>query len=218
MLNLAQVVERPFGISVFGSCIVRVEPDVASLKFAVACLEQQPKDAFRKARETAQAVRAYLAQSAVGDVGFSRLTLSQAVRFQGGGQKLIGYTARVGFHILLHDLDRMEEILSGVVDVGANEVSSVELQTTRLRELRVEARGRAVVAAREKADNYCQAAGVEVGRVIHIEDISPDVLRGASRGHVARELQPDDQGALVAFDPESVAVGAAVIVALEIRK
>ena len=36
--------------------------------------------------------------------------------------KPIGYSARVTFSVLLTDLDRMEEILVGVVDAGVNEV------------------------------------------------------------------------------------------------
>ena len=48
-MYVTQSVQRPFGINVFGSSIVRVEPDVASLKFSVSRLKQHPKDAFRDA-------------------------------------------------------------------------------------------------------------------------------------------------------------------------
>ena len=218
MTDVSQVIERPFGVSVFGSALLRVEPDVASLKFAVASLEQHPRDAFTNARQAAQSVRAFLAQAGLYDVGSSRVTLSQTNRFVNGEQKFVGYTARIAFHVLLRELDGMEETLSGVVDAGASEINSVELQTSRLKELRIEARSRAVVAAREKADTYCQAAGVMVGRVIHIEDIRPELIQGNSGAHLAREYQPDDQGVLRAVNPESVLVGAAVIVALEIQR
>jgi hypothetical protein len=211
-----QSIERPFGISVFGSSRVRIEPDIASLGFAVARLADHPKGAFQQAREGAQSVRAYLAQLAIDDIGSSRVTLAQTFRYIGGEQQFVGYTARVAFHVLLHDLERMEAVLSGVVDAGANEVSSVELQTTRLKEIRAEARQRAVAAAREKAMNYCNAAGVELGPVIHIEDVNPDMLEMAGERHMAREMQPDDEGTFTAFDPGSIVVGAAVIVAFEI--
>lgn len=214
-MNVTQSVQRPFGINVFGSSIVRVEPDVASLKFAVSRLKQHPRDAFRDAREGAQSVRAYLAQAEVGDVGSSRITLSEAFRYTGGENRFVGYTAKVSFHVLLYDLERMEEVLSGVIDAGANGIDSVEFQTRRLKEVRKEARQRAVEAAREKAEVYCQTAGVTVGSVIHIEDVSPDQLRERG-GHVIRETQPDDEGPLRAFDPGSIVVGAAVMVAFRI--
>ena len=46
---------------------------------------------------------------------------------------------------------------------GANELTSVTFQTTRLKEVRADARRRAVAAAREKAELYCSAAGVSAG-------------------------------------------------------
>jgi hypothetical protein len=48
------------------------------------------------------------------------------------------------------------------------------------RELRAEARRKAVAAARAKADLYAEAAGVRVGAVLHIEDVDPE-QPGASR-------------------------------------
>ena len=48
------------GVKVFGSAILRVEPDVASLQFAVSRQAKQPKDAFGETNKTVKAVRAYL--------------------------------------------------------------------------------------------------------------------------------------------------------------
>lgn len=214
-MNITQSIQKPFGINVFGSSVVRIEPDVASFKFAVSRLEQHPRDAFRQVREAAQGVRAYLARAEISEVGSSQITLSQSFRYTEGEQRFVGYSAKVTFHVLLYDLSRMEELLSGVVDAGANEVNSVEFQTSQLKEIRVEARQRAIAAAHEKGEIYCKAAGVAIGPVIHIEDINPNLLRGVE-GHVIRETQPDDEGPLQAFDPGSIVVRAAVMVAFQL--
>lgn len=212
-----QLVQEPFGISVFGSSIIRVEPDVASLNFAVSRLEQHPRDAFRAARDGTESVRAYLDQAEVEDVGSSRIALSQSFRHTTRGREFEGYLARVAFHVLLHDLDRTEEILTGIVDAGANEIKAVEFQTSQLKEVRADARRRAVSAAREKAENYCKAAGVTLGPVIHIEDVNPTRLRGGE-GHVTREVQLDDEAPPRAFDPGSIVVGGAVIIAFGLKR
>ncbi len=215
-MNQVQLIQNPFGISVFGSAIVRIEPDVVSLNFAVARLQPHPKEAFGDVRKAAQDVRKYLADAKVSEVGSSRVTIAQTFRFISGEQKFMGYTARVGFQVLLHQLDRMEEILAGIVDAGVNEITSVEFQTTSLKEVRADARRRAVKAAQEKAENYCAAAHVALGKVIHIEDVNPDTLRGRE-GHVVHEFQPDDSGAIQVFDPGSITVSAAVTIAFEIE-
>ena len=208
MYNL-QGITNPFGITVFGSSIMRVAPDVVSIHFSVSQVDDHPKDAFQKTREVAQNVRQYLATGQFEDVGSSRIDLAEATRYVNGETKFIGYRAKIEFQVLLHDLDRLEGLLSGLVDAGVNHISSVDFQTTRLKALRAQVRQQAVEAAREKAELYCAAAGVTLGNVLHIEDINPDQLRGRE-GHSVRETQPDDDGPLQEFDPASIVVGGAV--------
>ena len=114
-------------------------------------------------------------------------------------------------------MDKTDSLLTGLIAAGANELTSVIFQTTRLKELRVDARRRAVVAAREKAELYCTAAGVSVGRVLAIEDVNPESLSGRNEGHTYREPAiVDDWGEPAAIDPAAIAVGAAVNIVYEI--
>jgi uncharacterized protein len=199
------------GVKVFGSALLRIEPDVASLRFAVSRQARQPKDAFHETHKAVKSVRTYLAQAgAAGDVAASRITLSRTFEYVNGRQQPTGYSARVAFNVLLSDLARMEELLIGVVDAGANEIDAVDFRTARLKEYRAEARRRAVAAGREKAENYCRAAGVALGPVVSIEDVNPELLRGSGEGHTSREASSEDGGPERAFAPGSIVVGAAV--------
>jgi uncharacterized protein YggE len=198
------------GVKVFGSAVLRVEPDVASLQFAVSRQGKQPKDAFRETHQAVKGIREYLSRAGASDVAASRITLARTFEYTGGKQQPKGYVAKVSFNVLLSDLDRMEEILVGVVDAGANEIGSVEFRTTRLREHRAEARRRAVAAAREKAENYCRAAGISLASVMSLEDVNPEVLRGSGEGHTSSEVPSDDGVPDRALAPGSIVVGAAV--------
>ena len=204
------------GIRVFGSAVLRVEPDVASLQFTVARQAKQPKDAFRETHQAVKGVRAYLSQAGVGDVASSRITLSRTFEYVNQRQQPTGYSANVSFNVVLSDLDRMEEVLAGVVDAGVTEIGSAEFRTTRLKEFRAEARRRAVAAAREKAAIYCQAAGVSLGAVVSLEDVNPAVLRGSGESHTSSEVSSDDAGPGRALAPGSIVVGAAVLVVFEV--
>lgn len=105
----------PAGVKVFGSAVLRVEPDVASLQFAVSRQAKQPKDAFQETHKAVKGVRAYLTQAgAAGDVAASRITLSRTFEYSNGRQQPTGYSAKVSFSILLSDLGRTEELLVGV--------------------------------------------------------------------------------------------------------
>jgi uncharacterized protein YggE len=216
-MNVIQAIQNPLGVTVFGSAVLRVEPDIASLNFTVSRLEQHPKDAFAATRKAVQKVSEYLAQAGIEDVGSSRINLSQSYRYVGGENTFLGYEAEVTFHLTLTDLERIEEILVGVVDEGVNEIH-VDFRTTRLKELRMDARRHAILAAREKAEVYCEAAGVTVGAVLHIEDVNPDQLRGHEQNQKILRSQTLDDGLARSFDPGSIAVNGAVMVAFAIEQ
>ena len=60
-----QAIQRPFGVNVFGSCVVRVKPDSATLAFAVTRTAEKPADAFAATRKAVEDVRAFLSRSDV---------------------------------------------------------------------------------------------------------------------------------------------------------
>jgi len=204
------------GIKVFGSAVVRVAPDTASIVVAVSRIEKLPEPAFSKAREGALAVTAYLHKAGIKDFGSSRVTLSEEHRYSGGEDRFVGYQAKIEFNVVLREMDKVDAVLSGLIAAGANQLTSVTFQTTRLKELRADARRRAVAAAREKAELYCGAAGVSVGQVLGIEDINPESLSGRSEGHMHREPTSDDAGEPGAIDPGAIAVMAAVTIVYQI--
>ena len=198
------------GVRVFGSAVVRVTPDIATILVGVSRIEKQPESAFAAARKAAQAVGAYLQRQSMKDFGSSRITLAQEFRFTGGEQRFLGYAAKIGFSVVLRDMDQVEDTVTGLIGAGANELTSVTFQTSRLREVRADARRRAVAAAREKAELYCAAAGITAGSVLAIEDANPEFVNGRNEGHVHREPVVDDTGEVKAMDPAAIAVGAAV--------
>jgi uncharacterized protein len=213
-----QPIVTPFGVSVFGSAIVRVLPDIAVLSLSVSRLKLHPKEAFQDVREAAQQVQAYLSSVKIKDAGSSHISLSEEFHYAVGEQKFAGYRTRVQFRVVMSDLTRVEEILTGVIDAGINKINSVDFQTTRLKEIRAEARRQAINAAHEKAEIYCKAAGVNLGEVIHIEDLNPDQLQRpivhSSRQEV---ISLADEGEVQAFDPSSIVVAGAVMVAYKIQ-
>ena len=208
--------QRPYTVTTFGSAIVRVSPDQATLRFAVARTEKNPGDAFQKAREAAGKVQTYLKEAGQADFGSSRIQLQEEIVFDQGVRRVDGYTARIAFQMLLGELDRVEEILIGLTDAGVNAIESVEYQTSRLKELREGARVRAVEAALEKADVYCRAAGVVRGEVTMIEDENPEAILG--REGASMNLMEARAGkAAPSFDPGEIVISGAVRIACEIK-
>jgi uncharacterized protein len=223
MFESSLTIQNPFGVSVFGSALLRVSPDLAAITATVARLEQTSSEAFSKAKEGARAVTEFLRRAGVDEFGMSRISLSQELRFTGGERRFLGYNAKIGFTVVLKALDRIEEIVSGLIDGGANEINSIEFQTSRLKELRAQARRLAIDAAKEKAVIYATAANVSLGSIIHIQDVNPQVVLGPRKVHhgsgfrVQADHVIDGDSDKQTLDPGAIEVGAAVLVAFGLK-
>jgi hypothetical protein len=64
---------------------------------------------------------------------------------------------------------------------------------------------------------FGRAAGIELGEVIHIEDLNPDQLQRFHGTHARMETPLEDEGQTQAFDPSSIAVAGTVMVAYKIH-
>jgi uncharacterized protein YggE len=140
------------------------------------------------------------------------------VQYVQGVQKFAGYQARISFRISSKELDRADEVAEGLVNAGMNEIESFSFETSKLKDERAKARRMAVSAAIEKAQIYCSAAGVALGRAIHIEDTNPmRVQNEMGRGLHAPPTDYDD-GDGGPLDPSLIEISGAVFVTFEIRQ
>ena len=205
-----QMVERPWGITAFGAASVKAVPDLVRARFKIVRVEQTPAAAFEAAREAVRAVRRALREHGIGDAAVegSRLDLKTATEYVDGTRKFAGYRCQAAFAVQSGALDDVEPLLVDVVAAGANEIEGVDFDVIAKRELRADARRKAVAAARAKADLYAEAAGVRVGAVVHIEDVDPEqpgVSRYRSHAEAAATTAQD-------LAPGHIVVSAAVVV------
>ena len=73
-----------------------------------------------------------------------------------------GVTPDYFYTLELHDVSRMEEVPAAAVDAGAAHIHGLEFETTKIREYPDKARAIAVQAAKEKARDLAEAAGMKV--------------------------------------------------------
>jgi len=207
-----QSIQRPNGVTVFGSALLRVDPDHSSVRFAVTRVAPKPKEAFDEARLGADSVREALRAMniAARDVRSSDLSLAEEYTGYSENRRMIGYRASASFHAFVRDFKLVEKVLVAVVDAGADRIFSVHHKSSRLRELRAEARSLAVASARAKAEGYAHAAGAKLGVAIHIEDVNPDDL---SRRSPLPDVDLSAKGSEVApANPGAITIAGAVVV------
>ncbi len=211
-----QAIQRPAGVTAFGSALMRVDPDYSSLRFAVTRVAAKPKEAFEEARRGAEAVREALRALSVDarDVRVSDLSLAEEYTGYNENRRMVGYRASASFHAFVRDFKRVEPVLVAIVDAGADRIFSVHSKSSRMRELRAEARERAVRAARAKAEGFAAAAGAKLGAPIHIEDVNPEDIQ--RRSHLPEVDLTAEENETEPSNPGAIAVAGAVLVCFAI--
>ncbi|WP_405658843.1 SIMPL domain-containing protein [Streptomyces sp. NBC_01166] len=211
-MNGTQSIDTPWGVSVFGAASVDAVPDLARLRVAISQTRNQPGEAFAATRSGVNRIREVLRGHQVPEaaVSTSRLNLSSQWSY-GNERTFLGYECTASFVIELRELDLLETVLIDVVDAGANEVKGVEFDVRAKRELRARARTAAVTAAREKAALYAEAAGAQLGPVIHIKDVDAEQVQNY-RSHSSHQ----SGGGEGDLSPGKVTVSAGVVLGLSL--
>ena len=206
-----QMIERPWGVAAYGAASVKALPDLVRIRFKVIRLEQTPLAAFEAANQAVSDVRAVLRARGVSDAAVegSRLDLRTMWAFPSGNRTFLGYQCQAAFAVESTDLDNVQTLLVELVAAGANEIDGVDFDVLAKRDLRAEARRKAVNASRAKAELYAEAAGARLGALVHLDDVDPDrvgVERYRSHSSVPDGASDQD------LAPGHVVVSAAVVV------
>jgi uncharacterized protein len=177
-----------------GTAVIRVQPDRASIRFGVQTFGSSPRSS--QAENEAIAKRVYQAIRDQGveakDIGTDYFTVRPEYDYPGRGkQTLLGYWSENGIQVTLRQVDKLSEVLVAALDAGATSVDDLSFTTTRLRELRDQARAMAVQAAIEKAQALAGAAHVPAGGVQNIGEQSWSYYYGGwnNRGQYMSQVQ-----------------------------
>jgi uncharacterized protein YggE len=214
---MTQTIVRPHDVTVFGSGLTRTEPDRALIQLEVRQTELEPTNALDATRDRVKAVREALARATIdtSQIETSRVAIHEEWEHHPVTKKS-GYAASITLRVRVHDVELVEPVLIAVVAAGASRIHSVIYETSLLPELRRETRTAAIVAARAKAELYCEAAGCRAGAVTHIEDLDPSRFPVATSRDTREPQRAPDSGDDSSFGSGSLSVVAAVMVSYAI--
>ena len=176
-----------------GEGVVKRAPDRAWVMIAAESRARTPQEAQKLNSDAMTGVLQKLKSAAI-PAEATRTTgydLQPEFDYANNRRTLRGYVARNAVEVRVDDLQRLGEILEGVVSAGATNVSGVRFDVKDRSGAEREALRLAVIDARTRADAAASGAGVRVVRVLKIEEqrgISvPPQPRMVSFGAIAQE-------------------------------
>ena len=155
----------PPAITVSGEANVSVAPDLAQVDGGVTSEAKTAREASEA--NNAAMGKVLLALKGAGidekDYQTSRLSLqpqyAQTGPNRSGPPQISGYRAANRVTIKVRDVTKVANVIDTLVGAGANEIGSINFIVTQASKALDEARTKAVVDARRKAEIYAKAAG-----------------------------------------------------------
>ncbi len=163
--------ERPQNhVTVNGQGAVSVIPDQAQLVFSIENKGSNAADVKKQNDATVAKVLQAIGKAKIAekDVMTQRVALHPQYDYE---KKKYTYFASQTISILLRDLTRYDKLMEALIDAGVNQISSVEFKYSKIEEAKTEARKKAMLDARRKADDLTSAIGQKAGIAIAITEI-----------------------------------------------
>lgn len=158
-------------VNVTGEGKIKVTPDIACVSLGV---ENTGKDAatVKKANdEIIDKVLKYIKTYGISPNDFQTTQVSLYKNYD-YEKKKYNYVANQTISITLKDIKKYDEFMMGITDTGITNIGGVEFKTSKLEQYESEARKKAVLNAKAKANDYIQALNLKMGKVLLITDNS----------------------------------------------
>ena len=158
-------------ISVVATGEASVAPDVAVVSFAVSGSGKELAPTRDDVNARSSSVLARLPELGVaeGDLNAPDVGIHPEYDYR-KGQRLTGYRVTRQMTVKVRDLDRLGEVLDGLVAAGANEVHGTQMSTSDPSAAEHEALRAAIAQARAKAEVVADTGGVAIAGLARVEE------------------------------------------------
>lgn len=195
-------------ISVSGQGIVRVVPDMLTVRLSVQKLGQDIAAAKQVVdRRTAEAIEvARRLGIERRDITSTQIFISPRYRYHDDERQLLGYDVRRQVTLTLRNLDQYEPLLAGLVKAGVNGIDGISTRYSDPAALRDQAFAKAVDDAQAKAARLARAFHARLGKIYSIVEQSSPEPRPVMHAQ-ARFAAPAESSA---FEPGTIDVEARI--------
>jgi uncharacterized protein len=200
-------------VTVVGAGEVQGTPDTLTVNASIEFVAPDVTGAMNQTSDRQQAVIDALVASGVDRKDISTTQVSLQPQFAGGDSTtIIGYRASNSIDVKIRKLDSASQTLALIVSTGgdATRINSVNYSIEDDSQLVKDARSRAFNDAKDRAQQYAQLSGLDLGKVISITE---------SGGATPPTPMPYSRGAEMAsvpVEPGQQTVGFSVTVIFEL--
>jgi len=191
---------------------VEARPDVVQANFAVITRGEDPKTLQEENTDKVNQIIDFLKEQGIAEEDITTTSYNLYPEYVWTDRERVpnGYTLSQSVTVKIRDLEKVGDILAGVVEAGANNITSLNFQIDDPESLRQEARKLALNNAKIKAEELAKVAGVKLGKV---KSFSEDSLTPVPRYPYPLALDAVGRGGSAEFSAPEVMPGTSTITA-----
>jgi hypothetical protein len=199
-------------VTVVGQGQVQGTPDTLTADVSIEFLAPDVTTAMNQTSERQQAVIDALVGSGIDRKDISTTQVSLQPQF-GDNSNIVGYRASNSISVKIRKLDSASQALALIVTTGgdATRLNSVNYSIDDDSQLVKDARARAFNDAKDRAQQYAQLSGLDLGKVITISEVA-----GSSQPPTPMPTPRSAMAEAVPLSPGQQTVGFSVTVAWEL--
>ncbi|MBL6853260.1 MAG: SIMPL domain-containing protein [Alphaproteobacteria bacterium] len=194
LVPVASQADAAHTITVSGSGEARGAPDQAQLSAGVTTVAPTAAAALAENARTMTNVFDTLTRLGIPERAIQTSNFSVSPQYppynqnDRGLQKIVGYQITNQVNVTLDDTRKLGLALDALVNAGANQINSVSYSIRNADALEAKAQEQAVTNARARAETYAKAAGVTLGGVVSISEVSVEAPRPVYRAMAAQRV------------------------------
>ena len=153
-------------------------PDLATVTLGVLTNSATAKQAQADNTKKVNSVIEFVKKQGVDakDIVTTQLNVYPQYNYQNGNNNVVGYSADQTVSVKVHGVDqsteKLDAIVGGATDAGANMIQGVNLSFENPDSLRQQARKLAIDKAKQQAQELADQAGLKLGKVVSISQNS----------------------------------------------
>ena len=165
------------GVTVEATGLVKVVPDAVQFNFSVFAIDASSSGALKRANELASQAREALDKANVDkdEIATQSINIYPEYSYsQDGVQNLVGFRATQSFAVTLRDTTSAGEVVDAVVASVGTDLSIDTLAPILIdsKDAAEQARENAIKIAKDKAEDYADLLGVDLGNVISLREFA----------------------------------------------
>ncbi len=161
-------------VSFSGEGKVVAKPDIAKISLSIVTDALTSKVAQDENSRKSKAITDFLKKQSIDDKDIKTTGYNIYPQYkypQYGGQPTItGYQVNQTMEVKVRDLDKISDILDGVVGAGTNQVNQLSFEIDDPDALKAGARAKAVADAKKKANELQSQVGISLGKIVNFSE------------------------------------------------